>query len=322
MKMDTKYALTKALSYVLAFILAFSIIVLVFSGLTMGFIQSKGYVVNQIQSHESEIISEINREFDDKSEFLTLSPEVFQNALSEGDTRIIVEKAVENMLYNYSTDFSSDNDIYALYKSGMTRYCQNNNIDISNKEIEKNAALAVDIVDEALGGNATSQIKLYRTTGSSRMMYIIVAPIILMIASWVILDIINYGRHRKYSYIGLGIVTSGYTLTAVSVLIKSMEFTKKYKFCTIDVYNMGIADTVDAILSVMFIIGITLSVVGLFLLIHNYRYFLNRNREMIAVHEHNEVLRGEYMDELVMANPKKPTAPRNKEDKEVTKIDF
>lgn len=292
-----KYFFRKFLCFALSMLLALSIMLLTVGALSVGFLQSQSNIESHINNYSAELINEINEELitlDDKTD---LPVEMFTTALTEEDTAEIVRIAVNNFLYNYSSDFSEDEVLYNSIKNSISGYCQENGINTDDNELSKAAALMVDEINETIGGSSTLNVRVFTFVQGNALMYIICASVILIIASIVVLDLINFGRHRKYSYIGMSLSTAGFVLTFSILFTRLKDYLSTFKFSSVQAYSLGIAGCIDDVMRYSMIIGIVYLVVGIIMLIVNYSYFKTKGVRVKTAHEHNSQLRSQYMEQ-------------------------
>lgn len=320
-----KYYLMMALNFLLSMVLAVSIFMLTFSIGIIGIFSSSSFIESKMQVYEQQAIEGFSAELEKYDGRVDVPVEVLTKSISSRDIDVILSKATENFLYSYSTTYSKDEELYNSIKSSMTEYCNKNNISSTDADVSKAACLVVDAANEYFGGSATANVRLFKLAQSKTMVYLIIVPAVLMIASIVVLDLINYGRHRKYSYIGMGIVTSGYLLVLVPKISNRMGFTEAYRYCSNPIYNPAIKDCWLTVIQIATMVGALAIVVGVIMLFRNYRYFKNKNTEFNAVRENNVQLRNEYIEEL---NAKKEregkvhVPPANPDEKEIFQVNF
>lgn len=293
-----KYFFRKLLCFVLSMIFAASIVIIALGAMSIGFLQSESYIESHINNKSAELINEINAQLNNLDNKTDLPVEAFTTALTEEDTAEIVKTAVNNFMYNYSSDFSEDEDLYNSVKGSISGYCQDNGISTNEKELSKAAALMVDEINETVGGSSTLNIKVFTFVQSSKLMYLICASVILIIASIVLLDLINFGRHRKYSYIGMGFTTAGFVLTFSILFARHQDYLSAFRFSSVEAYSLGIADCINDIMLYSMIIGIIYLAAGIIMLILNYNYFRKKGIKVKANHEQKTIMRQEYIEQL------------------------
>ena len=319
-----KYYLIVLLNFALSMVLALSVFVLTFSVGIIGMFSSSSFVESKLQSCQQQAIEGFSTELEKYDGKVDVPIEVMTKSITQRDINVIFSTVTKNFLYSYSTRFSDNDDLYNSIKSSMTEYCNTNGISASDADVSKAACLAVDAANEYFGGSATANVRLFKLAQSKIMVYLIVIPAVLLVASIVILDLVNYGRHRKYSYIGMGIVTAGYLLVLVPTISNLLGPIGKYKFCDNYVYNLAVKSCWTSVVQIAITIGAVAIAFGVVMLFRNYRYFKNKNVEFTAVKETNAQLRNEYIEELEakrQKDSKTQDEPHTKE-KILLKIDF
>lgn len=319
MEVKIKFFLFKAVKELLAIVLAVSIVVLSSAVVFTACFQSNSFIKKNLDNYSEQTISIINDRFKQIARDTDFPEEAYINALTKENTSVIFDKVIESFNFNYSTQFADDSDVYDLLKAGMTNYCHINNIDVSENEICLNASLAVDAINEVMGGSSTANIKIMILSRSKKMAYSIIVPAVLIVACIIILDNINRGRHRKFNYIGMGFSISGFVMTFATVFALIRKYISNYKFCDNVIYNSAIRDIVIMCTKMLAIVGAVCIVIGFVMLVRNYVYYSRRKQERNERLEHNEQMRFEYLEEYQKKNPKESVDPN---EKVVSKIEF
>lgn len=320
--MKFKYYAMQTVCFVLSMAMALSIVVVAFAGMSVGFFKSENYINKYLNQYQQETVDTINQSVVEMSEKSDVPVEILTDALECKDVTIILKEAAHNFAYGYATDFSDSSDLYNCFKAGLIKYNTQNNNQLTEDELNEYASLGVDVVNETFGGKYTASVKLFNLSQSSKMIYIIALPVVLIIASFVILDLINHGRHRKFSYIGMGIATAGWVMTFVPLFVSHKDYIDNYNYCNIEAFNKAIADSVYTPLKIALVIGVILLAAGSVILLMNYKYFKKKNDQVTSVREHNSKLRNEYMAEYNAHNQDKLNQRLNAEKTTLTKIDF
>jgi hypothetical protein len=292
-----KYKLTKLLCFILSMLLSFSLIALSIGGFGIGFMQSQDYIESRMNRYSDDIINEINADFVKLDGKTNLPVEAFTTALDQDEIQQIISTVVNNFIYNYQTDFSQDDVLYNDIKSSMSNYCNENSIVITDNALSKDASLAIHEINSTIGGSSSSSIKVVRFVQGQKMMYIICTSIILIIATIVILDLINFGRHRKFSYIGMSLITAGYVIDFGFLFVKYRNYVGNYKYSSVDSFNLGIADCVNDVLLYTAIVGAVFIVAGIIMLLLNYNYFRKKGIRVKENRQRNSQLRKEYLEQ-------------------------
>lgn len=294
-----KINIYKLISSALSILLAGSIIILTMTALLLGFCRTDLALEKSLDAYQADFLEVFNDRMVQVTSDSDVPEEALINALSPEDMKIIVETIVLNIQYHYSTSFVGDEKVYSAFKTGLTNYVQANNLDISEKQISRYSALAVDVANEVFGGKSTSSVKIFTIAQDRRLMYVIIVFAVLIIGSIVALDLINYGRHRKYSFIGMGLTIAGYVTALTSAFIYNRGYIQEYRFCENSIYNTAIANLVSNMIILAVILGAAYLAAGVIMLVVNYRYFRKRKFQRDEQHKHNIDLRNEYMEQYL-----------------------
>jgi hypothetical protein len=284
-------------SSVLSIVLAFSIVLLTSSVLFLTFSRSDSIFSNCINNYQQQALDELNAEFETFADKTDLPKEVWVNSLAPEDTEIILNTIASNLQYHYTTTFAGDEDVYALIKSRFTDYVKANDLNVTEKQISQNASLAVDAVNEAFGGKATSSVAIFRWSQSTKIMYFVIISAILLVVSAVIIHFLNNGRHRKYNYLGMSLTVSGYLLLFAGLVIEKKNFIVDFNYSKNAIYNSAIADLLNYALLISMAIGALCLLSGVIMLAVNYSYFVKKKRERDEHRKNNADLRSEYMEQ-------------------------
>lgn len=297
MNKNTKYKLFKLLNALLAMLLAASVVCVVVASTMTGVLKSQGFLEKKLQTYSAQTAQQLTDEFVKLSDKTGFSQDAYKNAFTANDTQLIFKTVAGNFQLFYSTEFSDDSDLYNCIKTRLTNYCEDNGLNYTDREISNNAALCVDTVNQIMGGSST-KIRVFGIVKSNIMIYAVVAPIILAIACIVALDLLNYGRHRKYNYIGLGFSTAGFVLASSGVFIRLQNYSSQYSFCDNKIYSAAVSDCFSFFVNICIALGVAFAVVGVVILAANLAYYTKKERRIKAVHEENSQLRSEYMEQI------------------------
>ncbi len=316
MNKDAKYKIFKFLNTVFAMLLAISIVCVVVASTMMGIFKSQGFLEKKLQVYSSQTAQQLTDEFVKLSDKTGFSQDAYKNAFTANDTQLIFKTVAGNFQLFYSTEFSDNSDLYNCIKTRLTNYCEENGLNYTDREISNNAALCVDTANQIMGGSST-KIRVFGIVKSNIMIYAVVAPVILVIACIVALDLLNYGRHRKYNYIGLGLSTAGFVLALSSAFIRMQKYFAQYSFCDNKIYSAAVSDCFSYLFNICIIIGIGFAIAGVVMLASNLAYYTKKNRQIKAVHDENSQLRSEYMEQI---NQKTKNGLNNNSEEEKLKL--
>lgn len=313
MNKNTKYKLFKLFNTVLSMLLALSVICVVVATTMTAVFKSQGFLEKKLQTYSVQTAQELTDEFVKLSDITGFSQDAYKNAFTANDTQLIFKTVAGNFQLFYSTEFSDDSDLYNCIKTRLTNYCEDNALNYTDREISNNAALCVDTVNQMMGGSST-KIRVFGIVKSNIMIYAVVVPLLLAIACIVALDLLNYGRHRKYNYVGLGFSTAGFVLASSGVFIRLQNYSVQYSFCDNKIYSNAVSDCYSFIVNVCIVFGVLFAAVGIIMLAANLGYYTKKNRQIKAVHDENSLLRTEYMEQM---NNKQNSTSNENSDKEL-----
>ncbi len=316
-----RYYIQKTSCFLLSLLLAFSIVGLAIGASLVGFYRNEGFVKSSIDNNKQAIIESINEELTDAAEVLNLPSEALTGVIDDSNFSIISSELARNFIYIYPTDLSGNAELYNAFASGISAYSSENSLALSSEEITAAASYSVDAVSFVLSGNATASTKIFIISQDRRVMYLVLGSIALIIASIVGIDYINRGRHRRFSYIGMGVVTAGYILVGTPLFVKYMGFLDSYKFCSFDAYNVFIRDITDFVINVITGFGALILIAGIVMLLVNYNYFRKKGARALRKKEINEQIKNDYLFDIQPVSKNE----RNEDgdfEKEVMKIDF
>ncbi len=318
--MKYKYLLMKLSCLALSVMMTVSIILFLFGVSNVFVFQNKGFIEKSIVSQKEVFVSELGEKFDDMQDSFTVPVDALKLALERDAVDIVAKIAADNFIYSYSTDFADSEELYNCFASAVGQYCRENDVNISEDDIIINSSLAITVLNKEIGGTATSNVSVFTNSKNKIVAVMIGGSVILFVAAYFLLDFINYGRHRKYSYIGMGIITSGYLMLIVPAFLKKKGFVSNFNFCNVNLYNNSISNLYGIIFNIFIIVGIILFIAGAVTLILNYRYFKKKGDKAKAAQESSERMKTEYMIQYNEKKRKQGDTPRS--GRMVMKIDF
>ena len=59
-----------------------------------------------------------------------------------------------------------------------------------------------------------------------------------------------------------------------------MKYTSEFHFTDVEVYNLALADTLNDILKIIMAVGVVVLVVGISMVVKNYRYYNHKQRSI------------------------------------------
>ena len=315
------YFLKRFTCTLLAVVLAFSIVGLILSTLFVGCFSSEKYVAKRLDENKAVIIQAINEEVKPLAKTTGIDESAYINAINEDNFYVISNTVAKNLKYCYNTDFSEDNELYSIYYNSISSKAKESGKNIKSNDIAKYASLAVYTASRVINTNDTAVIPIFRAIRGKTFVYIVVGTIVLTIGSFLGIELINKGRHRKFSYMGMAITSAGYISVFGTLLVNKMNYVEKNQFLEFEPYNAVIQNAVKDVLGIMIPVGVVLIIAGIIMLAFNYNYFLKKNRKAVADKEFSKRLVTDFLeyDEPVVGH-----RLSNGEgfEKEITKIDF
>lgn len=320
--MNFKYFIMKLSCLVLSLAIAVSLVMFLFGISNVVMFQNRNITKSSIINHKALFVEDMSQCFDDMEDSFSIPTDALKFALNDNSIEVVAELVSNNFIYGYSTDFCDDEKLYNCFVSAIGQYCRENNIQTSEDEISNNSALAVTAVNKKLGGTATNNVSVYKLSKNKLLAIAIGGSAFLFIAAYFLLDFINYGRHRKYSYIGMGIITAGYTMVLEPLLVRKKGFVSTFNFCSVNLYNESIASLYSTIFKIFMIVGVALTIAGFIMLIINYRYFKKKGERAKAAHESSEQMKSEYLMQYKAKQNADGVKPTVNGERHVMPIDF
>ena len=305
----------------LSILLAASIVCLTVSLLFVGFFGNEQFVQDRIDQNKTEIIADINDEVKKLAKTTGLPKTAFVNAVNEDNFSVVSFTVAKNLKYCYRTDFSENVDLYNVYYNAVSDTSRNGGKKLHSNEASRYASLAVTTACKALNQSGTANVRLFNALSKNFFVFSVISSVVVLIASVVALELVNKGRHRKYSYIGMGIITAGYVLVAATMFVEKMGYIEKNVFLVYDPYNKAIQTGVLDVIHYDIYIGAVFLAAGFIMLLLNYNYFRKKNIKAVKEREFNKKLATDFLEY------DEPTVSHRLSDgegfeKEVTKINF
>ena len=302
----------------LSLLLALSIAVASFVGVSTALLRNGTYVATVMKMHSEELLERVNNELELVSESADLPAEALTASLSRQDMEKLLTKTGRNFAQCYDVDFSDNTEIYQLFVNGITAYCDANGKTLSADEISADASLAADAVNYVLSSNDAGEVRLFGLVRRSLAVAVTFGALLLGIICIGLIDFINFGRHRKYNDIGTGIVSAGFALVMVGVFVRFSGYIEGAYFCQFEIYNAALQDACLQAVNVQIAIGVGLVLLGWIMLIRNYLYLARKKRQREASKEQKTLSKNEYMEQLQESTRKSV----DKSKKNSMKIDF
>lgn len=294
---DLRFTFQRIGCYLLALIMAASIVISISVGVTSGMLRTESYIQHQFEKYNPQLLKEVHTSISNVAQDTGLPTKAYTESIQSGHIQTVLHQVSGNMVYGYRTDFSDSKYLYGYYRTGIINFCKENGIAIEEEDIVKNACFAVDAFNQVCGDESTSYIIAFQQTYTKNPIIAIVVSILAFIASVAILTFVTYGRHKKFDYIGMGIAIGGAVLFALPLFAILMKYSSLLQFTDVDVFNYGIADVIDGIFKVLMVIGVVVFIVGIVILSANYKYFKKKAIRIKTEHDINMKLRKEFMED-------------------------
>ena len=315
------YFLKKFACNFFALLLGLAIVATSLSVLFVGYFSSESFIQQKIEQYEDDVISELDNEVKKLSKTTGLKETAFVGAVNKDNFYVISSAVTKNLRYCYVTDFSDNVDLYNIYSASISDTSKNGGKTLKSNEVSRYASLAVSTACKVLNQNGTANVIIFNSMQNRFFVFAVITSIGLVIMSIVALELINKGRHRKFSYIGMGIITSGYLLVAGTIYVQKMNYINKNVFLAFEPYNNAVREAVSEIIAKNVYIGAVLFAAGLIILAVNYNYFRKKSIKTEKEKEFNKRLATDFLqyDEPSVSHR---LSDEEGFEKEVTKINF
>lgn len=317
----TRYYLRKFLIFLLSMLIALCVSVLSFCLPAVAIFHGSAYVKSGLEKNSVQIIEIVNIDLKESARKLSVPEELLTTALNGDNIKTVCADTAKNFIYGYSNSFSASVDLYNLFKQHIEEHAADYSLNLSDAEINRISSYAVDTVDKALGSTDTSRLAIFSFVRSQLMMVIIIVAVVIIIGCVVALDMMNNGRHRKFNYIGMGLVTSGAINAAVVLTLRFRGYLEAYRFCSFDAYNSAVRYCFSTLFSVMLAIGIASFAVGFVMLLNTFMYFKTKKDARIALRNREDDGMTDYMDDYY-TKFSRHHKPGDEFEKDIKKIDF
>ncbi len=315
-----RYWLTKFSCFALSMVLAASACLLVFGGIAVGLFHGDGYIARGLEQNREQLQYTIGQSLAEVEALGDVPSGAYDGALASCVDEIEKQTA-HNFVYSYETNLNRDTALYNALLSASTEYCSSKGVQVSAATLSRSASLAVDYINETVGGADTTRVSVFRFVRSQTMMIVIVGSVIGLIGSVVLLDVLNRGRHRKFSYIGMGTVTAGYLMTFVPLYVQRRHYVQDYVFCAYQPFDNAVRYCVNIGLNIALPVGAVLLLGGIVMLLLNYNYFRKKKLEEEARRAIAESKDSDYMDNYNQPS-RRGLKPGEEFEKEIRKINF
>lgn len=297
MNNDLRRTFQRVGCYFLALVMAASITIIVTMGIGAGMLRTEKYVQTRFEKYNSELLQQVHTSIENVAQDTGLPTKAYTNSIQKGHIQTVLHQVSGNLVYGYQTDFSDSKYLYGYYRTGIINFCKENGIAITDNEVVRNSCFAVDAFNQVCGDESTAFVLPFQQTYTKNPLYAIIISIVAIIVSYILLSFFIYGTHKKYDYVALGISTAGAVLFALPLFALIMNYSSLLHFTDVNVFNYGIADTIDGILKVYMAVGVVLFIIGTVILFLNYNYYKKKAIKIKTEHDINMKLRREFMED-------------------------
>lgn len=316
-----RYWFSKFACFALSLVLGIALCLLTLSSVCVGLFHGENFIAKGLEQNKQGILTTVSENASRVAVLCGLPQETFDGAIGDTVFNEIKKEVAHNFVYSYNTDFKDDTVLYNAFLNAATEYCSQNGVKASSITLSRSASLAVDYVNEALGGSDTTRVAMFRTVRGNSMMIALVGSAVMVIVSVVGLDLLNRGRHRKFSYIGMGLVTAGYLMTIVPTFIKQKQYLTDYLFCSYAPYDSAVKYCLGTAMKIIVPVGAFLLVGGLVTLVLNYNYFRKKKLAEEQRRTYHESKDSDYMENYNQPS-RRGLKPGEEFEKEIRRINF
>lgn len=273
---NATFGFKRFICYILAIVMAASATLFISVGITASLLRTNTFVQKRFEAYNSQLLKEVYNELGEVAEKTGIPKKAYTSAFSSKHMQSALHIASNNVVKGYKTDYSESGFLYDYCKNSITKYCKKNDIPITNRQINKYACFAVDAFNKVVGDESTNNIIIIALTYTNKPAFAMLFSLIAFILCIFLIDFISARRHKKYEYMGISFIISGEVMFVLPFFAIIMKYAKDLHFTDVDVYNMALADTLNDILKIIMVFGVLVFVLGVFLVVKNYRYYLHK----------------------------------------------
>lgn len=270
----------KFVCYFLALVMAASVTLFIATGITASLLRTNTFVQQRYAKYNSQTLKTVYDEFEKVAEKTGIPKKAYTSAITSKHIESILNIASNNIVKGYKTDYSDSKFLYDYLKNSVTEYCETNDISITDEQINRFSCLAADAFNNVVGDESTNSIIIIALTYTNRPMIAMLVCAIAFVLCIVAIDFISGRRHKKYEYIGISFITAGEALTVLPFFAIIMKYTREFHFTDVEVYNLALADTLNDILKIIMAVGVVVLVVGILIVVRNYKYYSHKERSI------------------------------------------
>lgn len=273
---NATFGFKRFICYILAIVMAASATIFILVGITASLLRTNTFVQKRFEAYNSQLLKEVYNELGEVAEKTGIPKKAYTSAFSSKHMQSALHIASNNVVKGYKTDYSESGFLYDYCKNSITKYCKKNDIPITNRQINQYACFAVDAFNKVVGDESTNNIIIIALTYTNKPAFAMLFSLIAFILCIFLIDFISARRHKKYEYMGISFIISGEVMFVLPFFAIIMKYANDLHFTDVDVYNMALADTLNDILKIIMVFGVLVFVLGVFLVVKNYRYYLHK----------------------------------------------
>lgn len=273
---NATFGFKRFICYILAVVMAASATIFISVGITASLLRTNTFVQKRFEAYNSQLLKEVYNELGEVAEKTGIPKKAYTSAFSSKHMQSALHIASNNVVKGYKTDYSESGFLYDYCKNSITKYCKKNDIPITNRQINQYACFAVDAFNKVVGDESTNNIIIIALTYTNKPAFAMLFSLIAFILCIFLIDFISARRHKKYEYMGISFIISGEVMFVLPFFAIIMKYANDLHFTDVDVYNMALADTLNDILKIIMVFGVLVFVLGVFLVVKNYRYYLHK----------------------------------------------
>lgn len=289
----TALNLKNALCYFLALIMAASVTLFIAVGITASLLRTNTFVQHRYEKYNSQMLREVYDELGKVADITGVPKKAYTSAFSSKHMDSVLHIASNNIVKGYKTDYSESKFLYDYCKNALVKYCNKNDISLTDDQINRYSCLAANAFNNVVGDESTSNIIIIALTYTNRPIIAMLVSAIAFALCIIIIDFISLRRHKKHEYIGISFIISGEVLFVLPFFAIIMKYANDLHFTDVDVYNMALADTLNDILKIIMAVGVFVLSVGIYMVVKNYRYYLHKAKSMSTEKEIVEKIKSE-----------------------------
>lgn len=259
--------------YFLALIMAASVTLFISVGITASLLRTNTFVQHRFEKYNSQTLKTVYDELGKVAKETGVPKKAYTSAFTSKHIDSVLHIASNNVVKGYKTDYSDSKFLYDYCKNALTKYCNKNDITLTDEQINRYSCLAADAFNNAVGDESTNNIIIIALTYTNKPVIAMFFSAIAFVLCIFLIDRMSVRRHKKNEYIGISLITAGEVMTVLPFFAIIMKYANDLHFTDVNVYNLAIADTLNDILKIIMVVGVATLIVGIITVVKNYRYY-------------------------------------------------